>query len=125
MMHAPNSPDCLSIMVVEDNQDFRDLLCEMLTMLNHSARSAASAEEALPQLRDGQFDVLISDVGLPGISGVELARTMHATQPSLKIILSSGYGESVGNKIGFKIDVLSKPYSMRQLSDVLTASPNR
>lgn len=109
----------LRIIVVEDNADFRDLLCEMLLMLGHEVASVISAEEALDSLEEQQADVLISDVSLPGISGVELAKKVHAALPQVKIILSSGYGESIASQLKFEVTVLSKPYSLTQLAEAL------
>lgn len=108
-------------MVVEDNADFRELLCEMLTMLKHTAVSEASAEAALATLEKDNIDVLISDVSLPGMSGVELAKKLHMTRPDVRIVLSSGYGESVAAQLRFQVTVLSKPYSLNQLSQALDA----
>lgn len=111
----------LKIMVVEDDADFRDLLCEMLMMLKHTVVSEASAEAAFAVLELDKVDVLISDVSLPGMSGVELAKKVHLAQPDVRIILSSGYGESVAAHLRFHVTVLSKPYSLNQLSQALAA----
>ncbi len=116
--HAPDRTG-LRIIVVEDNADFRDLLCEMLLMLGHEVTSVISAEEALDSLEKQQADILISDVSLPGISGVELAKKIHAALPQVKIILSSGYGESIASQLKFEVTVLSKPYSLTQLAEAL------
>ncbi len=115
---TPDRAD-LRIIVVEDNADFRDLLCEMLLMLGHDVISVISAEEALDSLEEQQADILISDVSLPGISGVELAKKVHAALPQVKIILSSGYGESIASQLKFEVTVLSKPYSLTQLAEAL------
>lgn len=109
----------LKIIVVEDNADFRDLLCEMLLMLGHDVSSVVSAEEALENLAAQPADILISDVSLPGISGVELAKKVHATLPQMKIILSSGYGDTIASQLRFEVTVLSKPYTLTQLAEAL------
>lgn len=105
----------MNILVVEDNDDFRELLCEMLHMLGHSVASEASAEEALLAMQANKPDLVISDLTLPGMSGVELAKQIHADNPEIKIILSSGYGLPAGAQLDFKVGVLSKPYSLNQL----------
>jgi CheY-like chemotaxis protein len=112
-------PASLNILVVEDNDDFRELLCEMLQMLGHSVTSEATGEKALEAVRSVQPDLVISDVTLPGMSGIDLAREIHVLQPSIRIILSSGYGVAIGNQLDFKTGVLSKPYSLDQLTQTL------
>ncbi|TFW05778.1 response regulator [Oxalobacteraceae bacterium OM1] len=92
---APATPEAagLRILVVEDNPDSLLMLCELLGVLGHTARGAASAEEAIGLLRSEAFDVLLTDVGLPGKSGLELAREAIDAYPALRIIFSSGFGD--------------------------------
>ncbi len=110
----------MNILVVEDNDDFRELLCEMLRILGHSAISEASAEQALKALSANHPDLVISDLTLPGMSGAELAKQLHASHPEIKIILSSGYGLPPGTQFDFNVGVLSKPYSLNQLIQALS-----
>ena len=113
------SANPMNILVVEDNNDFRELLCEMLRMLGHTVASEASAEQALIRLNTEEPDLVITDLTLPGMSGVDLAKQIHASYPEIKIILSSGYGLPVGANLDFKVGVLSKPYSLNQLIQAL------
>jgi CheY-like chemotaxis protein len=113
------SPTPMNILVVEDNNDFRELLCEMLGMLGHSVRNEASAEPALASLSTNTPDLVITDLTLPGMSGMDFARKIHASHPEIKIILSSGYGLPPGEQLDFKVGVLSKPYSLNQLIQAL------
>lgn len=110
----------MNILVVEDNNDFRELLCEMLQMLGHSVMSEASAELALASCHANAPDLVITDLTLPGMSGIELAKNIHASQPAIKIILSSGYGLPAGAQLDFKVGILSKPYSLNQLIQALS-----
>ncbi|MGV3742003.1 MAG: response regulator [Burkholderiaceae bacterium] len=109
----------MSILVVEDNNDFRELLCEMLRMLGHSVSSEASAEHALNAWDANKPDLVITDLTLPGMSGMEFAKQLHGLNPETKIILSSGYGLPAGPQLDFKVGVLSKPYSLNQLIQAL------
>jgi CheY-like chemotaxis protein len=110
----------MNILVVEDNNDFRELLCEMLQMLGHSVKSEASAEGALASCHANAPDLVITDLTLPGMSGIEFAKNIHASQPTIKIILSSGYGLPAGAQLDFKVGILSKPYSLNQLIQALS-----
>ncbi len=109
----------MNILVVEDNNDFRELLCEMLRMLGHSVSNEASAEQALSALSSNKPDLVITDLTLPGMSGIELAKQVHGLHPEIRIILSSGYGLPPGVQLDFKVGVLSKPYSLNQLIQAL------
>jgi CheY-like chemotaxis protein len=107
----------LRILVVEDNPDARQMLGDLLGALGHMTREAGSAEEAFDLLRGDVFDVLLTDVGLPGKSGVELARKAVDANPSLRVILSSGFG-AVTNDMPEALS-LPKPYNLEKLMNVL------
>jgi CheY-like chemotaxis protein len=109
----------LHILVVEDNLDSQQLVCELLAALGHRAEGVGSAEEALTELEQQAFDVLFTDVSLPGMSGIELAKRTSEKTPSLKIILASGYGAQISKNIGPGAFSLPKPYDIDQLQDIL------
>lgn len=109
----------LLFLVVEDNQDFLHILCQMLHSLGHRTRPALSAEEALELVAQERFDVLLSDISLPGMSGIDLARRVVKTAPGIRIIFSSGYGYLLSDALDFKFDLLHKPYFVNQLRLVI------
>lgn len=111
----------LRILVVEDNPESRELLLEMIAITGHDAHAVISAEEAGFALQNEQFDVLLTDINLPKMSGLELAQNAVLTWPQLKIIFASGYGFLVidNDRINFQFSLLSKPYSLVQLEDAL------
>jgi CheY-like chemotaxis protein len=109
----------LQVLVVEDNQNSRELLSEMLTVLGHAVESVTSAEDALGVLGRRNFDVLMSDINLPGMSGIELAETALADAPEMKVIFASGFGYLVADKTEFDFILLHKPYSFAQLQHAL------
>jgi CheY-like chemotaxis protein len=109
----------LEILVVEDNFDSQQLVCELLSMLGHHPQGADSAEVALILLAQRRFDVLFTDVGLPGMSGIELVRQSRAVHPGMKIIFASGYGAQIGKHFGAEVFCLSKPYDIDQLQLIL------
>jgi signal transduction histidine kinase/DNA-binding response OmpR family regulator len=110
------------ILVVEDNQDLQQMACEILTLLGHRAQGAATAEAALELLAGNQFDVLFTDFSLPGINGIELARTAKRDRPELKIIFASGYGDVVENVAELQCIILTKPYDITKLREALNQS---
>jgi signal transduction histidine kinase/DNA-binding response OmpR family regulator len=109
----------LKILVVEDNEDARTTLCELLMLLGYQPRSAPNAEAALQAVNGATFDVLLTDVTLPGKSGLELATIAHANSPNLKVVFSSGHGPVSSESFPFKIWSLPKPYTLQTLQSIL------
>ncbi|MBG7617944.1 PAS domain S-box protein [Herbaspirillum sp. AP02] len=109
----------LRLLVVEDNIDSQQLVCELLETLGHQARGVASGEEAQQALEEQPFDVLFTDVNLPGISGVELAKRALERFPTMSVIFASGYGAMVARNVGFPSHSLPKPYDIDQLQEIL------
>ncbi len=112
-------PDSLRVLVVEDNLDSQYLVCEMLKAFGHEADGIAHAEGALELLARAPYDVLFSDVSLPGMSGVELARLALKADPRMRVIFASGYGESTLRHVEYPFQSLQKPYEIEQLQAAL------
>jgi len=109
----------LRLLVVEDNTDARYLVCETLRALGHEVHAVASGEDALPLLAAQAFDVLFTDVSLPGISGVDLARRALRQAPQLAVLFASGYGDELTRRLEFPARTLQKPYDIEQLQAAL------
>ena len=116
-MAAPAA--ALRVLVVEDNLDSQYLVCEMLKAFGHDAHGVGHGEGALEMLAAGSYDVLFSDVSLPGISGVELARQAVARAPRLYVIFASGYGDALLKHLDFPYQSLQKPYEIEALQAAL------
>lgn len=112
-----NAP--LRLLVVEDNADARYLVCETLRALGHEVQAVASGEDALPQLATQPFDVLFTDVSLPGMSGVDLARQALRQRPQLALLFASGYGDELTRRLEFPARSLQKPYDIEHLQAAL------
>jgi len=81
----------LRILYVEDNDIVREVTSELLAQDQRQIVACATAEEALEKFAAEPFDVVITDVSLPVMSGIELARSILKLKPNLPIILASGY----------------------------------
>lgn len=110
------------ILYVEDNDDLR----ESITMLLEddpafALTTCASGEEALELYQQGgEWDVLITDVGLPGMSGVELAREAQTRSPRQWVVLCSGYDmRSELATLGPNARSLTKPFELDDLERLL------
>lgn len=94
LQEADLSP--LQILYVEDNTDVRDMVVELIAHADRRIVACADAETAWQQLKQASFDVLLTDVSLPGCSGIDLARCWCKTDPSRWVILLSGYEFKAG-----------------------------
>jgi CheY-like chemotaxis protein len=100
----------MKILVVEDDLDTREILSELLTMQGHDIVTASEAQQALATMRQQpEIDLLITDVSLPGMSGMELARMAKTTHPDLAIMICSGYGEQQFEALPFPVAWIQKP----------------
>jgi CheY-like chemotaxis protein len=109
----------LTLLVVEDDPYSRNLLCDMLPMLGHTVHCVETAEEAAEALGKQEYDILLADINLPGMSGIELASIALKTVPAIRIIFASGYGYLVADKTDFVFTLLPKPYGLTQLEHAL------
>jgi len=104
------------VLLVEDDADSREALSCLLGALGLDCTSVGSAEEALPLLPAQRYDILFTDITLPGMSGDNLARAVLREQPDVQVLLVSGYGAQapIGERIpGARL--LGKPFDLAQL----------
>ncbi|RKH45694.1 PAS domain S-box protein [Corallococcus llansteffanensis] len=112
----------MHVLLVEDDADIRESASELLGLLGHAVMPVASAEEARVALAAGPFDVLFTDVTLPGMSGVELAREVALRKPAMRIIIASGHGRAALDgdpRQWLGVVVLPKPYALPQIEQAL------
>jgi signal transduction histidine kinase/two-component SAPR family response regulator len=109
----------LRILVVEDNKDANDLLCELLKVLGHRPQGVDHPQAAIDAFAAEKFDLLISDIRMPGMSGFDLARKLFSAEPALRVIFSSGFGADVGKDFEHPATYLPKPYDLKSLESAL------
>lgn len=80
------------ILVVDDEESIRDLCARVLTRAGYAVVTAPSGEEAVVRLERESFDLLISDIRMPGISGLEVLERAKATSPQIRVVLITGFG---------------------------------
>ena len=110
----------LRVLLAEDQADLRETSLQLLDLLGCDADGAADAEAAEKLLAQRTYDVLITDVSLPGRSGVELARAVVQQHPHVKIVFCSGYGAPTDWPAALpRAWNLPKPYDLPQLQSLL------
>ncbi|RYC29984.1 PAS domain S-box protein [Lichenibacterium minor] len=109
------------VLVVEDNVEIGQFATQVLQDLGYRTTWAANAVEALAVLAERRADVHIvfSDVVMPGMNGVDLAREIRGRHPDLPVVLTSGYSHVLAQHGTSGFDLLHKPYSAEGLSRIL------
>ena len=118
LVGAPD-PSGRRILLVEDNDDAREMTTEMLNMLGHTVHGVASAEAAMPLLAMPGLDVLVTDISLPTMSGLELARHARAHWPRLDVVFASGHDWGASLMQDASARFLRKPFSLEELATAL------
>ena len=113
-----------NILIVEDNVEVGEFARQILDDLGFETCLVANGQRALTVLeeRAGDFDFVFSDVVMPGISGLELARRIGARWPNLPVVLTSGYSQVLADDVHHGFPVLQKPYSVGELGRILRSS---
>jgi len=115
------APDLPRVLLVEDEGAVRELLSSALERNGFDVVTAGSAEEALA-LASPAFQILLSDISLPGMSGVQLARQLRRSLPSLRVLLMSGYAReefSSGPNAVDDLPFIPKPFATRTVVERL------
>lgn len=108
------------ILYVEDNDIVREVTAELLAQDDRVIVACATAEEALQEFARQQFDVVVTDVSLPVMSGIELARSILSTRPQMPIIVASGYDLDFGiENWGDNVRSIIKPFEALEIEALM------
>ena len=110
--------DQLRLMFVDDEEELVSALVERLELRGIEAIGVTSGDAALEYLREADFDVVVIDVKMPGIGGLELLRTISRRYPDVKVILMTGHGSAEDSEIGHRLGAvayLQKPVDLEDL----------
>ncbi|PTQ09876.1 hybrid sensor histidine kinase/response regulator [Sphingomonas oleivorans] len=117
----PGQPASASILLVEDNGMVGQFAFGLLTELGQSVTWATSAQDALEILdaRRQEFNLVFSDVVMPGLNGIDLGLEIRRRWPDLPVVLTSGYSHVIAREGSHGFELLQKPYSLEGLLAVL------
>lgn len=111
------------ILVVDDEEAFAQVMVEMLTECGHAVCVARSGREAIERFEAERHDLVFTDLGMPGMSGWDVAGTIKTMDPSTPVVLLTGWGRTISDEEmqASRIDmVLSKPVNMDDLSSIVS-----
>ncbi len=106
------------VLVVEDDRTLRQALVFNLEREGYEVRGAVDGEQALAAARDGGVDLMLLDLMLPGMSGLEVLRTMRAEGVDTPVVILSAKGGEIDKVVGLKVgadDYIAKPFSRPEL----------
>jgi two-component system NtrC family sensor kinase len=111
----------MSVLVVEDNIEVGTFATDALTELGYATTLVGNAIDALGELSRNaeRFDVAFTDVVMPGMTGIDLAKEIRRRHFDLPVVLTSGYSHLLSQNGSSGFEFLQKPYSIEQLSRVL------
>jgi CheY-like chemotaxis protein len=107
-----------SILVAEDDQAVRDFVSRALAYYGHSVTTVADGSAALAALAERQFDLMLTDIVMPGIDGIALANQATRENPGMSVLMMTGFA-SEGQRAQAhhnSVDrVISKPFSLKEI----------
>jgi PAS domain S-box-containing protein len=119
-MVPPRATQGERVLVVEDEPDVRMLVVDVLRELGYTVEVASDGATALPFLQGaGRIDLLVTDVGLPGLNGRQLAEIARQHRPELRVLFMTGYARNAevrGDFLEEGMDMLTKPFSIDDLA---------
>ncbi len=105
-----------SILIVDDEQVMREFLADVLE--DYDIAKASDGDEAIQMLKNKEYDLIITDMKMPRVSGEEVVKYVKEHHPKTRIIVISGYSSlsSVSSTLGYGVDAfLSKPFTIKQI----------
>jgi DNA-binding NtrC family response regulator len=113
------------VLIVDDEVELVSALVERLQLRGFDAKGVVTGTEALAYLADGPCDVVLLDVKMPGLGGLEVVRTLKERRPELRVVLLTGHGSARDAEEGLRLgafDCLMKPVKIADLVEVLRAA---
>lgn len=113
------------ILIAEDEEALRSFVARALRLDGHETTEAGDGEEGLSKLRSGAYDLLLSDIRMPVMDGIELAHRTAGEFPRVKILLMTGYAEQrerADDLAGIVVDVVDKPFSLPAIRVAVSAA---
>ena len=109
------------VLYVEDSLEIREAICQLMQDSGRQIHACETAEEAWDAFSASEFDLVVTDVSLPGFSGTELTRRMVAAKPQQWIVLCTGYRLPQDlSTLGANVRSLPKPFEVEELEATIS-----
>ena len=120
--------DTLRVLIVDDERDFRETIVKRLNARKIQAMGANSGIKALEVLKDNDFDVMVLDVKMPDMDGIETLRHVKAMKPEIEVIMLTGHASVEFGLKGMQLgafDYVMKPAPLNELLDTIGQAFNK
>lgn len=127
-MNSPFDPSQVELLFVDDNDEFRNTASQRFARRGFRVHEAPGVNDALRLLQDRQFDVVVSDMAMPGLTGIDLLQRVKEVSPECEVILLTGEGTIETAVQAMKLgayDFLSKPFSLADLETLVQRAYER
>lgn len=119
---SSSGADVLRVLLVDDNPHVLQFLTSAFKLYSCLVSTASTAEQALSFLSDHSFDLVVSDIKMPGLSGLDLLRAVKAKQPGIPVVLMTGVPSINSAVFGLRhgaYDYLPKPFSVKEVQQLI------
>ncbi|MBI2471423.1 MAG: response regulator [Planctomycetes bacterium] len=116
------------ILVVDDEQIIRDMLFDTLSQAGYTVKTAKDGNDAIAQIERESFDIVITDIKMPDISGMELLIRLQKENPNLCILLMTAYGNIKSAINAIKLgayDYICKPFELSEMKNIVDKAAKR
>ncbi len=110
------------ILIVDDSQELLEIMCEYLETCGYTVHMTTESKEALRLIAAAEYDVVVSDIHMPEMDGLELMARVKNKHPGLPVVLITGYSVSEARKIAMEKGAdafVEKPFHMKEIIDVV------
>lgn len=128
MVRPPEKPDAIEVLIVEDENRLRELLRSAIPDMGFRASEAAGSEEALRIMEQQAHQIVVLDLNLPGMNGLDFFQVLHDRWPDTAVIILTGYGDLEAAQKAIRLEVvdfLTKPASLGELEASLERARQR
>jgi DNA-binding NtrC family response regulator len=125
---APPPGEAREVLIVEDETRLREMLTRAVREMGFTPVGASTAEAALREAESRTFDILILDLNLPGMSGLDMLERLRQSQPDIQVIILTGFGDLDAARHAIRLDVvdfLTKPCALGTLEEALDRARRR
>ncbi len=115
----------LKLLFVDDEEELVSAVVERLELRGIAVVGVTTGDEALRRLREESFDVIVLDVKMPGVGGLDVLRTINWRHPNVKVILMTGHGSAEDTRLGLRLGAvacLQKPVELETLLESVHAA---
>jgi len=114
---APERGRAGAVLVIDDEAPVRELVADVLAAQGHRVTTATGGREGLERFDAGHFDLVITDLGMPDMTGWDVVRGIRARRPETPVVLVTGWGEVIETPEGVRVDgIISKPFDVHTLN---------